>query len=191
MAVVVLKVIALIFQRIERLIFDLPPRPATAHEGINVAFTHPYVCHPTEVLHLLIAYFPVLDDIDPYVRLRSIEWHVIDKAKAMYETRSPLVPLRRGDAASLCGGLDLLEQIGMIPFFDPQDIAEVVVVQSHDMWSIGTEAVFSNDELEVGMILPQFAHKAFGGIAFAIIFVRAIAVHNRLGHERNDGPLVR
>ena len=41
------------------------------------------------------------------------------------------------------------------------------------------------------MILPQFAHKAFGGIAFAIIFVHAIAVHNRLGHERNDGPLVR
>jgi len=29
MAVVVLKVVALIFQRIERLIFNLPPRPAT------------------------------------------------------------------------------------------------------------------------------------------------------------------
>ena len=41
------------------------------------------------------------------------------------------------------------------------------------------------------MILAQLGHKAFGGIAFAIIFGRAIAVRNRFGHERNDGPLVR
>ena len=41
------------------------------------------------------------------------------------------------------------------------------------------------------MVLAQLGHKAFGGIAFAIIFVRAIVVHNRLGHERNHGPLVR
>ena len=41
------------------------------------------------------------------------------------------------------------------------------------------------------MILTQPGHKAFGRITFAIIFVRAIAVPNRLGHERNDSPLVR
>ncbi len=41
------------------------------------------------------------------------------------------------------------------------------------------------------MILAQLSHKAFGGIAFAIIFVRAIAVRTRFGHERNDSPLVR
>ena len=109
----------------------------------------------------------------------------------MHETRSTLVPLIIGDAACLLGRLDLLEQIGVVTFFDPQDIAEIVVVQGHDMRRIGTEAIFSNDELEVGMILPQFAHKTFGSIAFAIIFVRAIAVHNWLGHEWNDGPLVR
>ena len=59
------------------------------------------------------------------------------------------------------------------------------------MRSIGPEAVFRDDELEMGMILTQLGHKAFGGIAFAIIFVRAIVVRNRCGHERNDGPLVR
>src|SRR5215831_6846013 len=93
MAVVVLKVIALLFQRVERLIFALPPRSAPAHEGIHVACTYPYVCHPPEVLHLLIAQFPVLDAIDPYVRLRGIEWHIIDKAKAMHELSSAVVPL--------------------------------------------------------------------------------------------------
>src|SRR5215510_11802770 len=59
------------------------------------------------------------------------------------------------------------------------------------MRSIRTEAVFSNDKLEVRMILAQLGHKPFGGIPFTIVFIRAIAVHNRLGHEWNDGPLVR
>src|SRR6266851_1572641 len=60
MAVVVLKVVALIFQRIERLIFHLPPRPATAHEFIDVPRTHPYVRHPTEVLDRVLADLPIL-----------------------------------------------------------------------------------------------------------------------------------
>src|SRR5262249_23857343 len=138
-----------------------------------------------------IAHFPVLDEIDPDVRLRSIQGQVIDKAKAMYEPRRAIVSLIRDDAARLCGHLDLLEQIAMITLFDPQDVTEIVIVQGRDMRRIGTEAVFSNDELEVRMILAQLGHKTFGGIPFTIIFVRAIAVHNRLGHERNDGPLVR
>src|SRR5215831_7636893 len=145
MAVVVLKVIALIFQRIERLIFNFPSRPATAHEGINIACMYSQVRHPAEVLHLRIAYFPILEEIDPNVRLRSIEWHVIDKAKAMHETCRTLMPLIIGDAASLFGRLDLLEQIGMVAFFDPENIAEIMVVQDRDMRRIGTEAVFSND----------------------------------------------
>jgi hypothetical protein len=41
------------------------------------------------------------------------------------------------------------------------------------------------------MILAQLGHNTFGGIPFPSIVVRAIAVHKRLGHARNDGPLVR
>src|SRR5262245_24783912 len=183
MAIVVLKVIALIFQRVERLIFDLPPRSAPAHEGLHVACTYPYVCHPAEVLHLLIAHFPVLDKIDPYVRLRGIKWDVMDKAKAMHELSSAIVPFIRGDAARLFGHLYLLEHIAMIPFFDTQDIAQTVCTQRLDVGGIRTQTVFSDDELEVGMILAQLGHKALGGIAFTIIFLGAIAIHDRLGHE--------
>src|SRR4030095_5544970 len=117
MAVVVLKVIALVFQGIEGLVFDFPPGSSPAHELIHVALTHADIGHPREVLGLGLAYLPVLDEIDPYVPLRGIEWHVIDKAKAMHETRRTFVPLIIGDAASLLGRLDLLEQIGIITFF--------------------------------------------------------------------------
>ena len=73
MPVVVLKVIALVFQRIEGFVFDLPPGSSTSHETKDVALVHPQVRHPTEVLDLVMTNFPVLDEIDPYVRVRSIE----------------------------------------------------------------------------------------------------------------------
>ena len=57
--------------------------------------------------------------------------------------------------------------------------------------SIDTEAVCRDDALAIGMILTQLGHTAFGGIAFAVILVQAIAVRKRCRHERNDGPLVR
>src|SRR5262249_7787552 len=76
-------VIALIFQRIERLICDLPPRPATAHQAIDVACAYLHVGHPTEVLDLRVLYFPVLDAIDVHVGIGGIERHLIDKPKAV------------------------------------------------------------------------------------------------------------
>ena len=128
MAVVVLKVITLIFQRVERLIFDLPPRPATAHEGIHVAGTHPQVRHPTEVLHLRIAYFPVLEEVDPYVRVRSIAWPVMDKAKPMTDACGAIVPLIKSHAPIVLGSLHLVEHIGAIAFFASKDLVPPVIV---------------------------------------------------------------
>ena len=116
------------------------------------------------MLDLVIADFPVLDKIDPQVRVRGIKRYVIDKAKAMHKSRSAIVSLIRGHAPGMLRHPHLLEQKGMIAFFDPEDIVQSVMLQRLDVRSIGTEAVFSDDELQVGMILPQFGHKAFGSI---------------------------
>src|SRR5262249_6508708 len=62
-------------------------------------------------------------------------------------------------------------------------------VQGLDVGSIRTQTIFSDDALEVWMILAQLGYKVLGGIPFAIILIRSITVHNRLRHERNDGPL--
>jgi hypothetical protein len=40
MPIVVLKVIALVFQRVEDLIFDLPPGSSPPHELIHVTLAH-------------------------------------------------------------------------------------------------------------------------------------------------------
>ena len=74
MTVIVLKVVALIFQRIERLIFNLPPGASSPHEVKDVARAHPQVRHPAEVLDLAGAPLPVLDEIDPYSRFAYFYW---------------------------------------------------------------------------------------------------------------------
>jgi hypothetical protein len=153
MTVVVLKMVALIFQRIERLIFNLPPRPATAHERIDVTFTYPQVRHPTEVLDLVLADLPILDEIDPHVRSRCIERHVVHKAKPMHHTRGAVMPLIIGHAPGFLGCLHLFEEIGMIAFFDPENIVATVIMQGLDVGGIGTQTVFGNDEFEMRVIL--------------------------------------
>src|SRR6266850_2389304 len=129
MTIIVLKVVALIFQRIERLIFNLPPGSSTPHEVKDITPAHPQIGHPTEVLDLVLTHLPVLDKIDPHIHVRGIERHIIDKPKAMYETRSTVVSLIIGHAAGVLRRLNLLEQKGMIAFFDPEDIVQSVVVQ--------------------------------------------------------------
>ena len=118
MSIVVFEMIPLVFQRIECSVLDLPPGTASPHEVKDVARAHTQVRHPAEVLDLGIADLPILDEIDPHVDVRGIEWHMTDKPKAMDHPCGAVVSLIRGDPASVLRALHLLEEIGMIAFFD-------------------------------------------------------------------------
>jgi len=61
-----------------------------------------------------------------------------------------------GHAPGLLRRLYLLEQKGMIAFFDSKDIVEIVVLQRLDVRRIRTQAVFGDDALEVRVVLAQF-----------------------------------
>ena len=69
----------------------------------------------------------------------------------------------------------------MIAFFHPEDRVEIVILQGRNVRGIGTQTIFGDKELQVGMILAQLGHKALGGIPFAILLGRPITVDNRLG----------
>ena len=191
MPVVVLKMIALVFQRIEGLVFDLPPGASSPHEPIHVALAHAYDSHPTEVLELVLAYLPGLDEMDLPVRIRLIERHVIDQAKAMDNPGGAVMSFIIGDAPSLLRCLHLLEQIGLVAFFDPQNGVKIVVLQDLKMRSIGTQAVFADDDLEVGVILTQFGNEPFGGRALTIICVCSILLPDRFRHHGDHFPPIR
>ncbi len=59
------------------------------------------------------------------------------------------------------------------------------------MGGIGTQAVFGDDEFEVGIVVTQLGYEPFGGHAFASIFARAVLLHDRFRHQGNHGPHVR
>jgi len=120
-----------------------------------------------------------------------MERDVPDQATALHEPRSAIVPLLRGDASGLLGRLDRLEQQGVIPFFASADSVAIVVLKGFTRWGMGTAAVFRDEKREVGMSLAPCGHQAFGGMAFAIIVVRAIVLHHRLGHAWHHFASVR
>src|SRR5215470_13062288 len=95
MAVVVLEVIALVFQGMEGLIVDLPPGATAPHEVKDIPCVHSQVCAPAAVLDLVLAHLPVLDHMDPSVWVGGIERDIIDKAKSMHKPRRAVVPLIR------------------------------------------------------------------------------------------------
>ena len=78
----------------------------------------------------------------------------------------------------------------MVAFFDPKDIVQSVVLQGLDVRSIGTQAVFGDDELEVRVVPAEFDDKPFGGMPFTIIFVRPIMLPDRFRHQWNHGTHV-
>ena len=115
----------------------------------------------------------------------------LHKAEAMDHTRGAVVPLIGGHASGLLGRLHLREQRGMIAVFHAENIVQTVGMQRLDVGGIGTQTVFGHDELEVGVVLTQLGNEAFGGVAFTIIFARAVLFDDGFWHQGNHGPLVR
>ena len=64
MAIIVLEVVALVFQRIECLIFNAPPRSPASHDLINGPLVHTQIGDPTKVLDLASDSFPALQKVD-------------------------------------------------------------------------------------------------------------------------------
>ena len=192
MPIIVFKVIALIFQSIEGLVFNLPPRPATPHEVVHVPRADAQVGHPTKVLHLALTHLPILDEIDSHVSVRGIECHSHSQSGSDGpHAQHGRVAHRRSHAWPARRRLYLREQIRMIAVFHTENIVQPVDMQCLDVGCMGTEAVFGHDELEVGMVLTQLGNEAFGGVAFTIIFGRAVLFDDRLWHQgesRSAGP---
>src|SRR4029453_5801126 len=165
MPIVVLKVIALGFQRIASRVCDLPPGSSSPHELLHVARAHAEVWHPTAGLDCVSASFPGLDKMDPHVRVGGIEGAVMDKAKPMDHTCGPVMSFVIGHAPGVLRCLHLLEQKGMITFFDTKNIVQPVSLQCLNVRSIRTQTVFGDNALEMGMILAPLANNPFGAFA--------------------------
>ena len=62
-SVVMFKMISLILQGVERLIFDLPPCPSTTHDRENIQLGDGEIRYPTEMLDFVFSNFPILHKV--------------------------------------------------------------------------------------------------------------------------------
>src|SRR5918992_831179 len=186
MTKIVLKLVALVFQRVERLIFNAPAGSTTPHDLVHRAFGQAKVSYPTEMLHFVAVPLPALQKVDPHIGVGLIERQVTGKAKAMAQTTLGIIAIIIAYLARLLSRRHLREPIPMIAFFDPQNVMAIVIDQRANVRGIGTQAVFSDDELEMRVILAQFGEEALGRVAFTVVFLATVLLDDGLRHQRDD-----
>jgi hypothetical protein len=126
--------------------------------------------------------------MDLHVRIRLMERHVIDQANAMDHPGGAVMSFIIGDASSMLRCLHLLDQKGMVAFFDTQNVVKIVVLQDLNRRSMGTQAVVGDDALEGGVSLTPLGNEPFGGSALTIIVVRSSLVHDPVQASRGALP---
>src|SRR2546427_921647 len=128
MAIIVVEVVPLVLQRIARLIFDFPPGSTTSHELVDMLFRHAKVRHPTAMLDVVLAHFPVRDAMHAHIGARCIERHIMHETTLMHDTRAAVAALIMGDASLLLRHVHLREQRRMIALFDAEDRVTRLIV---------------------------------------------------------------
>ena len=133
---IVFKMVPLVLEGVEGLIFDFPASASAAHNGEHIPGVKGQIGDPAEVLNLIALDFPVLQKIDPYIWVGGIQPPLVHKVKPMNDPLGSLLIML--GLTQLLLGFDLRKQAGMIPFFDPQDEAAAMLTQRPDMRRIGT-----------------------------------------------------
>lgn len=80
----------------------------------------------------------------------------------------------------------LLEEVSMAARLDAKQKTHVVGAQILNMWRIGAEGVFDENDFEMRMFAAKMLQSPSGGTAFAIIFRAAVLLDDGFGTKRND-----
>jgi hypothetical protein len=68
----------------------------------------------------------------------------------------------------------------MVALLGAEDEFEIKRLQVADVRSVGGQAVFDDDQLQVRMRAAQIAQQALGGVALAIVLLRPVGLEDRL-----------
>jgi len=82
-AVVVLEVVALVFQGVEGLIFDFPSGATGPHDAIGIGLGDGNVGDPGESDHVIARHLPVFEEVDPDVLVGCIDGESVEPVKVV------------------------------------------------------------------------------------------------------------
>ena len=181
---VVLEVISLILQGVEGLVLDLPTRPTAPHDLVSVLFGDGEIGDPAERFHLVSRHFPVFQDIYQKIRIGLIERNSINESKVVAHALSEgIIHGKFSGLAGFGGPIHTLEKKGMISRLDTENEMHGVSLQVPYMRRIGTESIFCNDHLQVGVVFSKLLDKPPGCVALAVVFRLPVLLEDHLGHE--------
>ena len=69
---VVLKLISLILEGVERLVFHFPACPSPTHQGVDLVLGDSEVGDPTEMAGFAAPDLPIFQKIDPFILIRLV-----------------------------------------------------------------------------------------------------------------------
>ena len=90
------------------------------------------------------------------------------------------------DLAGLVEGPQVLEQKRVVARLDANDIVRAGLAQVAQVWCVGTEGVFDDDDRQMGMLLAKLFQPAAGGVPLAVVLGLTVLLDDRLGCQRND-----
>ena len=85
---------------------------------------------------------------------------------------------------------DCFEQMGMIAWLGTQNIMVAITAQVVDMRRVAGQAIFSDDQLELRVLLFDPRQQPFCRVSFTIVFGLAVLFHNRFDRQRDDFFLI-
>ena len=198
--------VALVLQRVERLVLDAPAGAGGAHDRHEAVAVDGKVGDPGEPPLLLLhpvgrvvraavaprdAFppgdrLPVFDDAGPDVGMGGVDWRAVQVAEFVQGAVGVGEPGRAGVRAG--GGA--VEQQRVVAGSPPGDEAEAVPPQAGDVGSVGREAVLQDDGLQVRMLPPEVVDGPRRGVAPAVVSPVPVGPGDRLRGQREHLPAV-
>ena len=182
--VIVFKVVALGFQRIECLIFYLPLRATSSHDLHATSVSNPQAGDPA-VGVTLFALFVVLDifqEIELQVRMGFIQGHTIGISKPV-PVLFPIGYLIAQSPVAIVALINSLEQGAMITVFGNDDEVVLVRANQFDGGTFGVQVIQIKYQPESGMVLMNVSKRPFQSVDFTVIFGGVNLMNNGLWHQ--------
>ena len=187
---VVLEMIILILQRIECFVFDLPTRTTASDQMTRVVASDRQIGDPTEAIanRTIRRILGVLQEVHQQIGVRFIQRQTVGETNlALHRFLLGVVrPAKCGDSALGLGLAHLIEEMFVIVWLGSQDEVHLEALQLADVRSVTGQAIFHNDQFHVRMFVSNLLQQTLARVAFAVVFVVAVLLDDRLRRERND-----